>query len=164
MHKKNQVKQHLQWHTILGLILCKIVLAVAEERHRPTFRRLLGYIHITAKEQSTEDSLYSLLPHLHPHSCSTDCFQQPLRMCCGGVWGAGVYVCVHMGYQPHWDIAHQGQETGLLPEVSVQLGNQVSEQASRDSRSKFTTAPGSGCLKVSFNYPAVSSTLLLSID
>lgn len=136
---------------------------MVEERHRLTFRRLLGYIHLTAKEQPTEDSLYSLLPHLHPHSCSTDCFQQPLRMCCGGVWGAGACVCGHMGYQPHWDIACQGQETGLLPEVSVQLGNQVSEQASRD-RSKFTMAPGSECLKVSFNYPAVSSTLLLSID
>lgn len=82
-----------------------------EERHRPTFRRLLGYIHLTAKEQSTEDSLYSLLPHLHPHSCSTDCFQQPLRMCCGGVWGAGVCVCT-------WDTNH----TGTLPVRARKLG------------------------------------------
>lgn len=87
---------------------------------------------------------HSVLFHLLPHSCFTDCLRQPRGMRCGEVQGDQVSVSTR-GHCP------SGQAAGLLPEVSVQLGNQVSEQASRDSRSKFTIAPGSGCLSVSFS-------------
>lgn len=74
----------------------------------------------------------------------------------GNVWAHGT--AATLGHCP------SGSGNWAVPEVSVLLGNQMSDQVSRDSRSKFTMAPGSGCLNVSFNWPAVSSAFLLSID
>lgn len=116
---------------------------MVEERHRPTVRMLLGSIHTTAKEQPIGEVRAQSAP-LPPspqmlHRLSSTASEG------GDVMGSGVLDCVHTRYQPHRDTAHQGQAMELLPEVSVQLGNQMSEQVSRDS--EFIVPPGS----VSFN-------------
>lgn len=122
---------------------------MAEEGHRPTVRRLLGSIHTTVKEQSRDEARAQTAPspptpqllHRLPATASEAVMWRGLGCC---------RACAH-GIPATLGQCPSGPGSWAAAEVSVQLGNHMSEQVSRDSRSKFTMAPGSGCLNVSFN-------------